>query len=448
MKGNSPDSNQPSFLLPSLKEQLDPNHPIYQLNERINWSVIEEDFKKLYSHTGRPAKPVRLMVSLLLLKQLEDLSVEQVIRRWVDIPYWQYLSGETHFLETPCSFLRPDPLRKRIGKKGAERLLKLSIDLFNPKIQKEEVVIDTTVQEKNITYPTDSKLAKKVIDTCRNIAIQEGIPLRQSYSRVTPQLLRQASNRKSPQQKKKARKATRRLQTIGRALVRELVRKMPQKQISSYAQTLLDAWSILLQNKTDKHKIYSLHEPHVSCISKGKAHKPFEFGSKVSISRTRDSGIILGALALPGNPYDGHTVQDALKQIKRIIGNQPEILIADRGYKGQKEFGKTRLLTPSVPQKTDSQYDQRKQRIRFRKRAGLEATISHLKQHFRMGKCYLKGESGDQINVILAAAAYNLRQWIRLRLDPFFVPFLKNLKFRISQHLRLTNPYFRQTFSF
>ena len=85
------------------------------------------------------------------------------------------------------------------------------------------------------------------------------------------------------------------------------------------------------------------------CISKGKAHKPFEFGSKVSISRTRDSGIILGALALTGNPYDGHTVQDALKQIKRIIGKQPEILIADRGYKGQKELGKTRLLTPSVP---------------------------------------------------------------------------------------------------
>ena len=91
MKGNSSDSNHPSFLLPSLKEQLDPNHPIYQLNERINWSVIEEDFKKLYSHAGRPAKPVRLMVPLLLLKQLEDLSDEQVIRRWVDIPYWQYL---------------------------------------------------------------------------------------------------------------------------------------------------------------------------------------------------------------------------------------------------------------------------------------------------------------------------------------------------------------------
>ena len=205
MKGNSPANNQSSFLLPSLKEQLDPKHPIYLLNERINWSVIEEDFKKLYSHTGRPSKPIRLMVSLLFLKQLEDLSDEQVIRHWVDILYWQYLSGETHFQwKPPAASSDLTHFRNRIGKKGAERHLKLSIDLFNPKIQKEEVVIDTTVHEKNITHPTDSKLAKNVIETCRKIANQEGIRLRQSYSRVTPQLLRQASNRKTPRQKKKA----------------------------------------------------------------------------------------------------------------------------------------------------------------------------------------------------------------------------------------------------
>ena len=164
MKGNSPDSNQPSFLLSSLKEQLDPNHPIYQLNERINWSVIEEDFKKLYSHTGRPAKQVRLMVSLLLLKQLEDLSDEQVIRRWVDIPYWQYLSGETHFQwKPPAASSDLTHFRKRISKKGAERLLKLSIDLFNSKIQEEEVVIDTTVQEKTSSISPGPNYRKKVI---------------------------------------------------------------------------------------------------------------------------------------------------------------------------------------------------------------------------------------------------------------------------------------------
>ena len=177
MKGTSPDSNQPSFLLPSLKEQLDPNHPIYQLNERINWSVIEEDFKKLYSHTGRPAKPVRLMVSLLLLKQLEDLSDEQVIRRWVDIPYWQYLSGETHFQwKPPAASSDLTHFRKRIGKKGAERLLKLSIDLFNPKIQKEEVVIDTTVQEKTSPIPPIPNWRKKSLTPAGTLRIRKGFP--------------------------------------------------------------------------------------------------------------------------------------------------------------------------------------------------------------------------------------------------------------------------------
>ena len=177
MKGNSPDSNQPSFFLSSLKEQLDPNHPIYQLNERINWSVIEEDFKKLYSHTGRPAKPVRLMVSLLLLKQLEDLSDEQVIRRWVDIPYWQYLSGETHFQwKPPAASSDLTHFRKRIGKKGAERLLKLSIELFNPKIQKEEVVIDTTVQEKTSPIPPIPNWRKKSLTPAGTLRFRKGFP--------------------------------------------------------------------------------------------------------------------------------------------------------------------------------------------------------------------------------------------------------------------------------
>ena len=177
MKGNLPDSNQPSFLLPSLKEQLDPNHPIYQLNERINWSVIEEDFKKLYSHTGRPAKPVRLMVSLLLLKQLEDLSDEQVIRRWVDIPYWQYLSGETHFQWKPPAVSSDlTHFRKRIGNKGAERLLKLSIELFNPKIQKEEVVIDTTVQEKTSSIPLILNWPKKSLTPAGTLRNRKEFP--------------------------------------------------------------------------------------------------------------------------------------------------------------------------------------------------------------------------------------------------------------------------------
>ena len=290
------------------------------------------------------------------------------------------------------------------------------------------MVVDTTVQEKNITFPTDTKLAKKVIDTCRKIAIKEDISLRQSYSRTAPNLLRQASNRKSPRQKKIAVKATRRIRTIGRAMLRDLLRKMNDKQLKPHIDTLLNSASIVFQQKYDKDKIYSLHEPHVECIAKGKAHKRYEFGTKASIARTRDSGIILGALALPGNPYDGHTIDAVLKQLKRITGTQPDILIADRGYRGEKDFGNTQLVTPSRPAQDDTEYKKRKQRKRLRKRAGIEATISHLKQDFRLGRCFLKGEVGDQINVTLSSAAYNLRKWIRFRLEIFFNLFYKTLK--------------------
>ena len=117
------------------------------------------------------------MVSLLLLKQLEDLSDEQVIRRWVDIPYWQYLSGETHLQWKPHAASSDlTHFRKRIGKKGAERLLKLSIDLFNPKIQKEEVVIDITVQEKTSPIPAIPNWRKKSLTPAGTLRNRKGFP--------------------------------------------------------------------------------------------------------------------------------------------------------------------------------------------------------------------------------------------------------------------------------
>ena len=199
------------------------------------------------------------MISLLLLKQQHDLSDDQVVERWVENPSWQFLRGE-HELHWSAQVASSDltHFRKCLGKNGSERLLKLSIDLFHPKIKEEEVVVDTTVQEKYITFPTDAKLAKKVIDTCRKIAIKEDISLRKSYSRTAPNLLRQASNRESPRQKKIAVKATRRIRTIGRAMLRDLLRKMNYKQLIPHIDTLLNSTSIVFQQKYDKDKIYSL----------------------------------------------------------------------------------------------------------------------------------------------------------------------------------------------
>ena len=211
-------------------------------------------------------------------------------------------------------------------------------------------------------------------------------------------------------------------------MVRDLLRKMSDKQLRPHVDTPLNSVPIVFQQKYDKDKIYSLHEPQLERIARGKAHKRYEFGTKVSIAGTRDSVIILGALALLGNPYDGHTIDVVHKQLKRITGTQPEILITVRGYWGEKYFGKTQLLTPSQPSTSDTEYKKRKQRKRFRKRAGIETTISHLKHHIRLGRWFLKGEIGDKINVTLFAAAHNLRKWIRFRLNIFFNLFYKTLK--------------------
>ncbi len=207
---------------------------------------------------------------------------------------------------------------------------------------------------------------------------------------------------------------------------------MNDKQLKPHVDTLLNATSILFQQKYDKNKIYSLHEPHVECIAKGKAHKRYEFGTKVSIAKTRDIWVILGPLALPGNPYDGHTVEAVLKQLKRITGTQPNILIVDIEVKYF--FRTTQFLTPSRPAQDDTEYKKRKQRKRFRKRADIEATISHLKQDYRLGRCFIKGEIGDQINVSLSSAAYNLRKWIRFRLELFFNLYYKTLKNMSCRH--------------
>jgi transposase, IS5 family len=157
-------------------------------------------------------------------------------------------------------------------------------------------------------------------------------------------------------------------------------------------------------------------------------HKRYEFGTKASVARTRDSRNILGALALPGIPTMVIPSMRCSSNSNVLRGTQPDILIADRGYRGEKYFGNTQLLTPSRPARDDTKYKNGKQRKRLRKRAGIEATISHLKHDFRLGRCFLKGEVGDQINVTLSSAAYNLRKWIRFRLEIFSNLFYKTLK--------------------
>lgn len=403
---------QGSFLLPELSSQLDPRQPLYRLALAMDWKYFENEFGLLYSDEGRPALPMRRMVGLLLLKHLHNLSDERVVEFWSLSPYAQFFCGERELQwGMACEPSELVHFRNRIGAEGAEKILAASIRLHGECAKEKEVVVDTTTQEKNITYPTDTKLAAKIVRGGVKIARREGIVLRQSFIRTVPKLLCAQRARRTKAGALRARKATRRLKTIAGQVVRQLDRALPQG--SPHRHWLEIVQQVLRQKKQDRHKIYSLHEPHVYCLSKGKEHKKYEFGSKASLVVGKTRGVILGAYNLVENDYDGHTVGPALEQVERLTGYRPQVGIADRGYKGRSRWGETSLLTPGVPKKTDTDYARRKARARFRRRAAIEPRIGHLKSDFRLGRNFLKGQKGDSINLLLAATASNLSLWMR-----------------------------------
>ncbi len=162
MRSSSPNHDQQSFLYQGLKEILNQKEPLYQLSEKIPWVELEKAFTKYYIDFGRPAKPIRLMLSLMLLKQMYNLGDETVIAHWVQNPYWQYFSGEKEFQwKFPVEPSDMVLFRKRIGREGLNKILKISITIHGKAAMEREVVVDTTVQEKNITFPTDIKLHKE-----------------------------------------------------------------------------------------------------------------------------------------------------------------------------------------------------------------------------------------------------------------------------------------------
>jgi len=390
MKSRFQPSQQGNFLLPELRSQLDPRQGLYKLAERIDWEVYEEAFGSLYSEEGRPALPIRRMVGLLLLKYLHNLSDERVVEFWSLSPYGQYFCGEEQMQWGPPSELTH--FRKRIGPGGAEKIFSSSISLHGEKALEKEVVVDTTTQavtdakqrpgkQKNITFPTDTKLAAKIVKTGVKLARRNNLALRQSYVRTPYPSCFWRNGAGVARTGHWAKKATRKLKTIAWRVVRQLD--------------------------------HSLHEPHVYCLSKGKEHKRYEFGAKASVLVGKQGGVILGAYSLPENDYDGHSLGEALAQVKRLCGYSPSLAIADRGYRGRTHWGETELITPKAPKKSDSAHQRRKARARFRRRAAIEPRIGHLKSDFRLGRNFLKGQRGDSINLLLAATAANLSLWMR-----------------------------------
>jgi IS5 family transposase len=352
------------------------------------------------------------MVSLMLLKQLYDISDEQVCKSWVQNPYWQFFSGEVFFSwSLPCDPSDLTYFRDRIGKAGVEIIFSYSVLVHGEDAKEKEVLLDTTVQEKNITFPTDTKQQMKIIKKCREIALKEQIQLRQSYKRKVKEHLLNQRFKKHAKNRKKAAASARKIKTIAGRLVRELEKKLNAERLKAYQEELGLFKQVLGQKKESTHKIYSLHEKDVLCISKGKDHKKYEFGSKASFGVTKNSGIIVSALDAR-NQYDGHTVPMAIEQIQKTTKQTPNAVICDRGYGGKKEVMGVKVLIPR-PGKNLSAYEKTKIRKMFRRRASVEPIIGHMKADHGLDKCYLKGIRGDEINLMMAAAAFNLKKYMR-----------------------------------
>lgn len=413
MQGHTPDPTQVSFLPAELKTLLDPKQPLYRLADRIPWEHFIAFFGTRYGKRGRPAKAIRLMVGLLILKHVENLSDEVLVERWQQNPYYQYFCGETIFRWTvPCHPTDLVHFRKRIGVDGVEEILKVSVLMQGPEAsQAPAVILDTTAQEKNIQAPHDSKLYRRVAETMVRTAKREGLLLSRTYVKEIKILLGKLKTRNYPRARRKARKATKRMKIIAGRIYREFLRLASPAQCEAHADLLFAAQRILTQKPSDSGKCYALHEPQCYAMARGKDHKMWEFGTKVSIA-VNSHGVVVGAMNLARNQYDGHTVDDALEQVERITGGHVATAVGDLGYRGAVVTGETRMVTPADLSSKDWTV-RHFGKVMCRWRSTVEPIIGHLKQDHRLGRNFLKGWFGDEINVLLAAAGFNFRKLLR-----------------------------------
>jgi len=410
-----------------LDQLVDPAHALVKLGRQINWTGFDESLGQTYAlANGAPGVSTRLMVALHYLKYRHDLSDEAVVGQWVENPYWQHFSGEQFFQhEMPIDPSSMTRWRKRLGEAGAEAMLKETIEtglrmkVITP-AQIQHINVDTTVQTKAVRYPTDARLYNRSRERLVKTARKLGLQIKQSYERVGPRLLMQQSRYAHARQPKRAASCTRKLRTALGRVIRQIEREHPTPT-AQLSELLTTAKRIHAQQPQDKNKVYSVHEPKVACIAKGKAGKKYEFGNKVSVAATSRGGWLLGALSLPDNPYDGHTLDQQLSQTRRLLGTKappaPEAHV-DMGYRGHHHTGPEIVYIDKCRRGTTPQSLWR----RMKRRAAVEPTIGHMKSEHRLERNRLKGTTGDAINALLSAAAMNFQKllgfflylWLRL----------------------------------
>ena len=411
---------QQDLLRSRLDQIVDLAHPLAKLGRSIDWSFLEQRLGAVYTDgPGRPPLPTRLMAGLAILKHMHNLSDEVLCERWLENPYYQLLCGEEFFCHKP-PFDRSSMTRwrQRMGEEKLGALLQESLHLATRSGAAKpadftRVIVDTTVQPKAITFPTDAKLLQRARERLVKLAHKHGVKLRQSYVRVGKFALIRHQRYAHAKQFKRANRALKTLRTylgrVSRDIGRKIIGDAALKQI--FAQPLSLARRVREQRQRQRGpKVYSLHAPEVECIGKGKAHRPYEFGVKVSVAtplqRCRGGQFVAHVAALPGNPYDGHTLAKVIPAMTRQIGTSLTRVIADAGYRGHKapRVKGMRVYTSGQKRGVTAQIKRE-----LRRRSAVEPVIGHLKEEHRMGRNYLAGQEGDVANAVLAAVGYNFR---------------------------------------
>ena len=411
-------SGQNDMFRSRLDQIIDLGHEKVILADKIDWQFLSDKCGSNYSDKpGHPALSIRLMAGLHILKYADDLSDEEICARWVENPYYQFFCGEEFFLhELPFDRSSMTRWRQRMGEDKLAALLQESLAVA-VKVGAAKpsdftrVIVDTTVAEKNIAFPTDAKLINRARERLVKMARRHNIKLRQSYKRVGKYALIMHQRYAHAKQYKRAKRQLRTLKTYLRRTIRDIKRKVvgTGELENTFSAILYQANRVLTQKPRDGGRhIYALHAPEVECIGKGKSHKPYEFGVKASIATTlnycKGGQFAIHAKALPGRPYDGHTLKTILPDIEALTGATLKRILADAGYRGHNApeahkfhvftTGQKRRMTPAIKRQ-------------LKRRAAVEPVIGHLKNGHRMNRNYLAHTQGDAINPILAAAGYN-----------------------------------------
>lgn len=425
------DSGQNDLFRARLDQIVDMNRPLMKLARAIDWSFLERSFGARYSEgPGQPPLPTRLMAGLAILKHMDNLSDEVLCERWLDNPYYQLFCGEEFFChQLPFDRSSLTRWRQRMGEERLVALLQESLAAATrtgaaKPSDFSKVIVDTTVQEKAVAFPTDAKLMHRARERLVRLAKTHGVSLRQSYERVGKHALIAHQRYAHAKQFKRANKALRRLRTYLGRVERDIARKIwgDEGLRAVFRRPLYLAERVRLQRKGERgRKVYSLHAPEVECIGKGKAHKPYEFGVKTSVATTlhpsKGGQFVAHVKTLPGNPYDGHTLGQVIPEMEQQIGVAVARVVADKGYRGHNApkthkfrvfiSGQRRRVTEAIKRE-------------LRRRSAIEPVIGHLKAEHRLNRNYLAHAAGDAINAVLAAAGYNFRRlvaWLALLLS-------------------------------